>query len=311
MKISLVLFNYCQAKYLPESLQAILAQTDPPDEIILFDDASTDESVDLLKKIPGARCYFNKVNQGLFANIDKALQVAEHEYIVLSAADDLLHPYFIEEHRKLLKMRPDVGLICSDCVFFEDTFPRKNEVFRQLAVSGPQIYSPKETVAIFRDTPFQILSFTTVYNRLLIQKYGGYQRELQSLADFHLNMQIALRHPIGYIPLPLGAARIVLNSYGESLRKNKKQRMKIYDEWFKFVHEKESQDFRLLFEEARLFSFGGLYTLYYIFWTPRYWRCFPQLIKKNWKWNLHKIFCKMRGRSFPRMPCKSRIGHWP
>src|SRR5579871_2128360 len=95
-KISLALLNYCQAKYLPDSIRAILSQTDAPDEILVFDDASTDNSLDLLKEIPHAKFHFNPTNQGVKAVVDKVIEVSECDYIAIYPADDILHPQFVE-----------------------------------------------------------------------------------------------------------------------------------------------------------------------------------------------------------------------
>ncbi len=310
-KITLALFNYNQAKYLPDSLGAISAQSDPPDEILLFDDASSDNSLELLRKVPGAKFYFNEKNLGLFANIDKALETAENDFIVLTAADDILHPEFIEEHRKLIGQHPEIGLTCSDCVFFEDKKPVKYEIYNFLPLQNSKIFGPEETVSYFRKSGFTLLSFTCVYKRSLLKKYGGYDTSLKSLADFYLNTQIALRHPIGYIPRPLAAARIVPNSYGEKFRKNHSEKKKIYDRLFQLVCVVESPEFRRSFLKARLLCFGGLSTLYYMVSNPKYWRLLPSHLFKNWKLNLKKIFCLMFGISIPRIPVKAIHRKWP
>lgn len=310
-KISLVLFNYCQEKYLPDSLNSIFSQTDPPDELIIFDDVSTDNSIEVIKKIPNARFQFNESNQGIVANISKAIEIANHDYIALMAADDILHPQFIEEHRKLFVQQPNIGLSCSDCVFFEDKLPRRYEIYKFLGINESRIYSPDEAVALFRKTGFTVLSFTCIYNRLVLQKYGGYQPALKSLGDYYLNTQIALKYPIGYVPKTLAAARLVQNSYGDALRKNRVERMKIYARLFELVYQEEPPEFRKAFIKARLMSFGGLFLFYYIFWNPKYWFCLPSLLLKNWKLNLYKIYCILLGKSFPKLPVKPIIAAWP
>lgn len=310
-KITLALFNYNQAKYLPDSLGAILAQSDPPNEILLFDDASSDNSLEFLRKIPKAKFHFNEKNLGLFANIDKALETSENDFIVLTAADDILHPHFIAEHRKLLLRNRNLGLTCSDSVFFEDSEPRRYEVFRFLAKEDSQMFAPNETVNYLRETAFTLLSFTCVYNRHLIIKYGGYKKSLMSLADFYLNTQIALRHSIGYIPLPLAAARIVQNSYGEKFRRNFSERLKLYESLFDTVYNKENREFRDSFIRARLFSFGGLFSLCFILLKPKYWHLFSGLLAKNWKFHFAKIFSLIVGKPIQRLPTKPKVETWP
>lgn len=310
-KITLALFNFCQARYLPDSLHSLLSQTDPPDEILLFDDASTDNSVELLNKIPHAKFQFNSSNLGIMANVAKAIEMATSDYIALLAADDVLHPEFIAEHRKVIAGQSNLGLSCSDCVFFEDKLPRRHEIYRFISLADSKIYSSEEAVVLFQKTPFTVLSFTCVYNRHLLQKYGGYKSELKSLCDFYLNMQIALRHPIGYVPKPLAAARIVQNSYGDALRKNRKVRMNVYSRLFELVYREEPPDFRIAFVKSRILSFGGLFIFYYVILNPKYWFCLPTLLLKNLRFNLCKIYCKTLRKSFPKLPVKPIVAPWP
>lgn len=309
-KITLALFNYCQAKYLPDSLNALLSQTEAPDEILLFDDASTDDSVELLKTIPNAKFHFNQSNLGIIANTLKAIEAAQCEYITFTAADDLLHPQFIAEHRKVLSSQPNLGLTCSDCVFFEDQFPRKHERYKLLPIDAPLILSPSQSVALFQKSAFTIVS-ACVYNRRLLQKLGGFKAELKSLSDFYLNAQIALRHPIAYIPQPLYAGRIVQNSYGDRVRKNRNERKKVYAHLFDLVYRQEPADFRNAFVKARLLSFGGLFLFYFIFLNPKYWTVFPPLLLKNWKFNLYKVFCMLLRRPCYKLPVKPIVAPWP
>lgn len=309
--ISLALFNYCQAKYLPDSLNSLLSQVDPPDELLIFDDASTDNSVELLRKISNAKFHFNGLNQGIIANVAKAIDIATCDYIALFAADDLLHPEFIAEHRKLHERQANLGLTCSDCVFFEDKLPQIHQIYKFFPLETAQIYSQDEAISLFRKTPLTVLSFTCVYNRHLLKQYGGYKPELKSLCDFYLNAQIALRHPIGYIPKPLAAARVVMNSYGDTVRRNRKERKKIYSRLFELVYKEEPIEFRNAFVKARLMSFGGLFLFYYILTTPKHWIRLPALLLKNWKFNLYKIYCITLKKTFPKLPVKPIIAKWP
>ncbi|HSX37758.1 MAG TPA: glycosyltransferase [Chlamydiales bacterium] len=310
-KITIALFNYCQAKYLPDSLNALLSQVDPPDELLIFDDASNDNSVELLKAVPNAKFYFNSSNQGIIANVAKALEIATCDYIAIFPADDILHPRFIAEHRKLHARQAGLGLTCSDCVFFEDKFPRIHQIHQFFPLTAPQIYSPEETIALFRTTPFTVLSVTCVYNRHLLRKFGGYKAELKSLCDFYLNAQIALQNPIGYIPQPLAAARLVVNSYGDALRRNRKERKKIYSRLFELVYKEEPADFRNAYVKARLMSFCGLFLFYYLLINPKYWFCFPSLLLKNWRFNLYKVYCMALKKAPPKLPVKPVIAAWP
>lgn len=89
--------NYCHAPYLKERMDSILAQDYPNFEIILLDDASTDDSVAILKeytKHPKVKKFIaNKTNSGnTFLQWQRGLQEATGEYIWIAESDDVAEP---------------------------------------------------------------------------------------------------------------------------------------------------------------------------------------------------------------------------
>ena len=74
-KLSAILPNYNHGKYLNESIKALLSQTTPPHEIIVIDDGSTDNSLEVLAQIqsrnPEIRIEKNHHNLGFFKTAEK------------------------------------------------------------------------------------------------------------------------------------------------------------------------------------------------------------------------------------------------
>ncbi|MBQ1528480.1 glycosyltransferase family 2 protein [Candidatus Saccharibacteria bacterium] len=98
-KISVILPNYNYAKYLPIRLKEILAQTYRISEIIILDDASTDNSIAVIKKELHAlktthpeiktKTIFNKKNSGsVFSQWQKGIAAATCDYIWIAELDD-------------------------------------------------------------------------------------------------------------------------------------------------------------------------------------------------------------------------------
>ena len=114
--LSVVICNYNHAHYLSESLQAILGQSFRPLEVIVIDDGSTDNSVDVIEefalKDPIVHLYRNERNQGALFSANRGLHLAVGEYIYWGAADDRVCPGFFEKAMALLAHYPQAGL-CS------------------------------------------------------------------------------------------------------------------------------------------------------------------------------------------------------
>ena len=90
--LSVVLPNFNHAQHLPASLAAILSQSLPALEIIVIDDCSTDNSVEVIQSFAAKhstiRFIRNEVNQGVVWNMNHGLKLARGDYVVFPAADD-------------------------------------------------------------------------------------------------------------------------------------------------------------------------------------------------------------------------------
>lgn len=114
-RISVIVPNYNKAPYLTPCLDAILSQSMRDIELIIVDDASTDESWELLQDYadfePRIRLYRMRTNcrQGVARNI--AVQKARGEYLVFVDSDDLMAPGFLEyAYAEANKNDADVGV---------------------------------------------------------------------------------------------------------------------------------------------------------------------------------------------------------
>lgn len=97
MKISVALCTYNGARHLEEQINSILGQTLPPDEIVICDDRSTDDTVPLLRRLAERspvpiRIEVNAVNLGVVGNFGRAIDLCRHEIICLSDQDDAWLP---------------------------------------------------------------------------------------------------------------------------------------------------------------------------------------------------------------------------
>ncbi len=118
MTISVAMCTYNGAAYLREQLDSIAAQTRPPDEMVVCDDCSVDDTVaileDFARRAPfPVRLHRNAATLGSTRNFDRAIGLCQGDLIALSDQDDVWLP---EKLRRLEApfARPDVGLVFSD-----------------------------------------------------------------------------------------------------------------------------------------------------------------------------------------------------
>ena len=112
--VSIPLLTYNSAFFIKETLESILHQDYQHFEIIVSDDASTDETPEILKKYQeqypnNIKVILNLVNQGVTKNANTALKHCKGEYIALLGGDDIFLPgklrkqvLFMEKHEEVL-----------------------------------------------------------------------------------------------------------------------------------------------------------------------------------------------------------------
>lgn len=91
-KVSVLIPNYNYAGYLPETIDSVLEQDFDDYELLVIDDASTDESADVIRGygVRDARIRFriNETNRGMVQNLNDCLEWARGEYVKFLLADD-------------------------------------------------------------------------------------------------------------------------------------------------------------------------------------------------------------------------------
>src|SRR5580704_12977144 len=109
--LTTILVNFNNAMYLPESLASLLEQVRRPDELIIIDDESTDNSIEVISSFlprhPNARLVRNAKNQGCNASLNDGLKNACGVFIHFSAADDLFYPTLYERGIPMLQTHQD------------------------------------------------------------------------------------------------------------------------------------------------------------------------------------------------------------
>jgi len=119
--ISIICVSYNHSKYIIECLNSVKNQTYNNIELILADDASSDNSVEIFEKwlkennFPVKKNFHTK-NIGLVRTLNECIKLATGKYIKYLSCDDFLHPEFIEKGiKKLEELSDDYGMIFTDC----------------------------------------------------------------------------------------------------------------------------------------------------------------------------------------------------
>ncbi|MFZ5484200.1 MAG: glycosyltransferase family 2 protein [Pseudomonadota bacterium] len=109
--VSVCVPNYNNGRYLEACLVSALDQTWPNVEVVLVDDASTDDSLEVAERFAERiRLYRNLTNQGQPAATNRCIELARGKYVVILHSDDQLLPGFASRLVPLLERHPAVGM---------------------------------------------------------------------------------------------------------------------------------------------------------------------------------------------------------
>lgn len=215
-RVSAVVPNYNHAKLVPRCLLALLHQSVPPDEILVIDDASTDNSVEVLTALaaqhPRIRFLRNERNAGVHASLNRGLAEAQFERIGFFAADDEVLPGLLEKSLPLLEAHPEAGLVTGLCRWqchstgntwqYGATMPR---------TAG--FLPPTELVKLGRAGRLQVAAQPALYRRDALLQAGGWRPELRWFTDWFGTWVVGFRHGICFVPEELSVFHLYPGSY--------------------------------------------------------------------------------------------------
>jgi len=114
--VSVVMTVYNGRRFLRAQVESILSQLEANDELIVIDDASTDDSVELLASLDSSqiRIFRNTENQGAIRSFERGLQLAREEFIFLSDQDDIWLPGKRSAFVAQFEQNPSTLVVISD-----------------------------------------------------------------------------------------------------------------------------------------------------------------------------------------------------
>jgi hypothetical protein len=201
--VSICIPSYNYARYLGEALRSACAQTYPRLEIVLIDDQSSDDSVDVAEKMaaedPRIRVVRNARNLGLQANFNRCIELASFDLVKMLCADDLLAPTCVEAMVEAMLAVPGVALAaCARQLVDEKLRP-----VRKLGLSGHAMHEPgTQTVrrCFFRGNligePSAVLFRKSLAGR-------GFNENYKQILDMELWFRVLEQGAFAWVPEPL------------------------------------------------------------------------------------------------------------
>ncbi len=201
--VSAIITTYNYGRFIGGAIDSVLHQTRPPDEVVIVDDGSTDETAAIVApyRSQGVR-YIYQQNSGAGAARNKGIQSTGGQLLAFLDADDRWMPNKLELQLEHLRLHPTAGLITGSewQVNLESKGAPQDEgpvLFRRRPVGAAQLYR-RLLVENFVGNPSIVLVRRTRFERA-----GLFDEGLRLGQDWDMWIRIAWTCRIGIVDAPL------------------------------------------------------------------------------------------------------------
>lgn len=227
-KITVYIPTYNHGKYLKKAVDSVLSQTYQDFELIIIDDASTDNTSEILKHYqshPKIKILRNKRNLGFIRSAHKAIRMAKGQYILRLDADDFLDENTLLVLSNILDHHPEIDLVYPDFFHVNEKgqiidYIRKKKIGEEIKLLD---LPPNSGGVMMRKSCYFSI--------------GGYRKDIDAQDKYDLWIKFIASHKAYNVNLPLYYYRWHGKNVSANLKKILKTRKYIKE---KFIEERYS-----------------------------------------------------------------------
>jgi glycosyltransferase involved in cell wall biosynthesis len=197
--------NY--AHLLPRAIDSLLRQTIEDIEVLVVDDGSTDDTEAVVTAIEDPRVRYLKLDHiGIARSLNRGLEEARADVIVVQDADDVSLPARLERQLEVLEARPEVAVV--GCLMREVDDDGR-ELRRRLPIATGDV---REALMRFNPIP----NTAAAFRRDAVQAIGGYDPRYRLAVDYDLWIRMSERHVVVNLDEELALRRMGTDNLGQS-----------------------------------------------------------------------------------------------
>ncbi len=228
--VSIVVITYNSAKYVLETLESAKSQTYENIELIVTDDNSADETVELCKKwIDANKDRFTRTalvssdtNTGIPANINRGINISSGYWIKCIAGDDLMTSKCLTELINYISFsKENIRILYSDVIRFSGNSIAnvKNIKFENARFCSSEVTAKEQYEILLRAN--RVLAASLIIRRDLLMSFNGFDERFRLLEDWPLWLKVTHEgYKIYYLDKPLVYYRIHDNNLSMTINQN-------------------------------------------------------------------------------------------
>src|SRR4030067_1213515 len=219
--VSVCIPTYNWGKYIRECIESILSQTYTDFEILIVDDKSDDETIEIVEELgrreKRIRIVRNQQNLGLVKNWNRCLEVAKGEWIKFVFQDDFIMPDCIEELLKCCIGGP-LFAVCRRNIIFEKKYEILKKNYKWIEnINIENIFNGKSfiTPENFRSTCIKYYNINfigeptaVILHKSIFKTLGTFNTYLTHLCDWEFWLRVGIYQGFTYVPKTLATFRV-------------------------------------------------------------------------------------------------------
>jgi glycosyltransferase involved in cell wall biosynthesis len=254
-------YNY--AHFLPDAVRSALDQPGVDVDVIVVDDASTDDSLAVARSLaaadPRVTVLANEVNRGHIATYNRGLAQAQGRYLVLLSADDALAAGALSRAAVVFEERPATALVYGYTESFVD------EVANVSSSWTTSHWDGDDWVRVMARRGRNLLrSPEAIVRRSVFEQVGGYDASLPHAADMAMWLELAARGDVGRVA---GATQAFYRVHGSNMHmltfagpiRDLEDRLDVFERFFKGTGSRFDDAPRLLDRARRAVAVDALW----------------------------------------------------
>lgn len=207
MSVSICIPTYNYGHLIGKAIASVLEQGDLVSEILILDNASTDNTQEIVSafKDPRIRYSRNASNLGFAGNLQRGFEQSSKEFLQFLCADDFLYPGCLEQTLRLLKQNPEMSFAHTG----HDLVDKNGRCLEQRIDDWKSSMNHTDFLSrIARRGLWGICLSSALIRRKDLQSIGGIDTSLSFAADYGMWLGLCLKKLAGYIAKPLTAYRV-------------------------------------------------------------------------------------------------------
>jgi len=194
-KVSVIIPAYNAARYLPDALDSVLAQTKDPLEVLVVDDGSSDDTAQVVARYGPPVRYLRQRNAGVSMARNHGIAESRGRYVAFLDADDTWLPAKLDRQLAALKERTECGACYS-------AYTTVNAELKPVAVSRHDPCWPVLEGLLLCGNVIGTPS-TVLVERSVLVRAGGFDAALSYCADWDLWIRLTNLTAFCYVDEPM------------------------------------------------------------------------------------------------------------